>query len=161
MASTATHGYMCMAALCLRLIVSASLWKEGRSFETGASWISSTPTTAALRRSRSRRPVAIRTRLGMGDRSCAARFRVGDAVSVTRDVEKLGRNLNGRAGHVVETWEKCDVDPTCCCAEWVEEGLSVHVKFEADGEEQRLFGNETFVHYFAEAELEISAKLHD
>eukprot|EP00956_Cyclotella_meneghiniana_P031067 scaffold80492_cov75-Cyclotella_meneghiniana.AAC.1 len=37
----------------------------------------------------------------------------------------MGRNLKGLDGIVVETWEKCDVDPTCCCAEWVDEGLSV------------------------------------
>ena len=55
-------------------------------------------------------------------------------------------------------WEKCDVDPTCCCAEWVDEGLSVHVKFNVDEENneeegESLFANDTFIHYFAESEL--------
>jgi len=49
-------------------------------------------------------------------------------------------------------WEKCDVDPTCCCAEWVDEGLAVHVRFNANNE-NALFANDTFIHYFAESEL--------
>jgi hypothetical protein len=53
---------------------------------------------------------------------------------------------------VIETWEKCDVDPTCCCAEWVDEGLSVRVRFGVD-EENEFFANDTYFHYFAESEL--------
>ena len=50
----------------------------------------------------------------------------------------------------MKTWEKCDVDPTCCCAEFVDTGFAVHVKFEDDGK----FGDgDSFIHFFAEEEL--------
>lgn len=42
----------------------------------------------------------------------------------------------------------------CCCAEWVDEGLSVHVKFNATNKNDALLINDIFVHYFAESELE-------
>ena len=48
----------------------------------------------------------------MGDHSSATRFQIGDSVIVVDDVMKMGRNLKGLDGIVVETWEKCDVDPT-------------------------------------------------
>ena len=86
------------------------------------------------------------------DHSSATIFQVGDAVTVTEDVMKAGRNLRGLSGEVVETWEKCDVDPTCCCAELVDDGLCVRVKFAAD-DKNELFANDTFSHYFAESEL--------
>eukprot|EP00585_Thalassiosira_rotula_P010323 CAMPEP_0196144278 /NCGR_PEP_ID=MMETSP0910-20130528/15717_1 /TAXON_ID=49265 /ORGANISM="Thalassiosira rotula, Strain GSO102" /LENGTH=233 /DNA_ID=CAMNT_0041405891 /DNA_START=35 /DNA_END=739 /DNA_ORIENTATION=+ len=99
------------------------------------------------------------TRMFMGDHSMATLFQVGDTVKVIEDVMKAGKNLKGRTGIVIETWEKCDVDPTCCCAEWVDEGLSVHVKFnvmdeDKDEDENALFANDTFIHYFAESELQ-------
>jgi hypothetical protein len=69
-------------------------------------------------------------------------------------------------GRVVETWEKCDVDPTCCCAEQVDANMAVRVQFprsfhnnsspdssETSAESQ---SSESFMHYFAEAELLIS-----
>lgn len=92
------------------------------------------------------------------DHSSATLFGIGDTVTVIDDVMKSGRNLNGMTGEVTFTWEKCDVDPTCCCAEWVDEGLSVHVKFNVDEENneeegESLFANDTFIHYFAESEL--------
>jgi hypothetical protein len=48
---------------------------------------------------------------------------------------------------------------SCCCAEWVDEGLSVHVKFNvpSEGTAQNvdpLVANDVFVHYFAESELD-------
>ena len=96
------------------------------------------------------------TRLFM-DHSSATLFEIGDTVIVVDDIMKSGRNLNGLSGKVTFTWEKCDVDPTCCCAEWVDEGLSVHVKFNVDDENNEkgdsLFANDTFIHYFAESEL--------
>lgn len=49
----------------------------------------------------------------MRDRSSANWFNVGDSVRVVDDVMKAGTNLRGRVGTVIETWEKCDVDPTC------------------------------------------------
>ena len=86
------------------------------------------------------------------DHSSVTSLSVGDTVTVIEDVQKAGKNLRGLSGTVIETWEKCDVDPTCCCAEFVDENLAVHVRFDAV-EENELFGNDTFVHYFAEAEL--------
>jgi len=84
----------------------------------------------------------------MRDRSSANWFNVGDSVRVVDDVMKAGTNLRGRVGTVIETWEKCDVDPTCCCAENVDEAMNVHVKFIPTDSEM-----EGFVHYFAESEL--------
>ncbi len=79
---------------------------------------------------------------------------MGDAVTVVEEVAKAGKSLRGLSGVVVETWEKCDVDPTCCCAEWVDEGLSIRVKFSANGRVgSDLFANDYFFHYFAESEL--------
>ena len=87
------------------------------------------------------------------DHSSATVFQIGDTVTVIEDVMKAGKSLRGRSGEVIETWEKCDVDPTCCCAEWVDDGLSVHVRFSADEDSNTLFANDTFIHYFAESEL--------
>ena len=61
--------------------------------------------------------------------------------------------------YIITQWEKCDVDPTCCCAEWVDEGLSVRVRFNND-DRNELFANDTFTHYFAESEL-IEKKIDD
>jgi hypothetical protein len=57
--------------------------------------------------------------LTMRDRSASYWFQVGDTVKVVDDVVKAGSNLRERQGVVVQTWEKCEVDPTCCCAEQV------------------------------------------
>lgn len=91
----------------------------------------------------------------MMDRSSANIFEVGEIVRVVDDVEKSGVNLKGREGYVKETWEKCDVDPTCCCAEFVDDGFAVHVEFQADEKfgDASITQKETFVHYFAEREL--------
>jgi hypothetical protein len=94
------------------------------------------------------------TSLSMVDRSSATRFCVGDAVTVVEEVAKAGKSLRGLSGVVVETWEKCDVDPTCCCAEWVDESLSIRVRFAASQDAGNgLFTNDSFFHYFAESEL--------
>jgi len=58
----------------------------------------------------------------MRDASASYWFQVGDSVRVMEDVQKAGVSLKGRVGTVCETWEKCDVDPTCCCAEQVDVG---------------------------------------
>ena len=94
----------------------------------------------------------------MGDHSCATLFRVGDAVTVVHGVAKTGLNLRRRTDTVISTWEKCDVDPTCCCAEFIDEGFALRVRFAARPEEARAFGKRTFAHYFAEAELQIVAE---
>ena len=36
-------------------------------------------------------------------------------------------NMKGMQGKVVYAWEKCEVDPTCCCAELSMEDASVQV----------------------------------
>ncbi len=90
--------------------------------------------------------------LFMADHSSVTSLKVGNEVTVIADVLKAGKNLRGLSGTVIETWEKCQVDPTCCCSEWVDEGLSVRVRFCVD-EANEFFANDTFIHYFAESEL--------
>lgn len=51
----------------------------------------------------------------------------GAWVLVTDDVVSGGVNLKGMQGKVVYAWEKCEVDPTCCCAELSMEDASVQV----------------------------------
>lgn len=85
----------------------------------------------------------------MRDASASYWFQVGDHVRVVEDVIKAGHNLKGKQGQVVETWEKCDVDPTCCCAEQVDTGMAVRVQFSNDGGEE----DESYLHYFSEEEL--------
>jgi hypothetical protein len=87
--------------------------------------------------------------LTMRDAFSAYWFNAEDSVRVVDDVMEAGANLNGRTGTVVQTWEKCDVDPTCCCAEQVDLGMAVHVEFQGDDDK------ESFLHFFAEEELVI------
>lgn len=91
----------------------------------------------------------------MRDRSSSYWFSVGDRVRVVDDVLKGPQNLKGRIGKVVETWEKCDVDPTCCCAEQVDTDMAVRVIFEEDEQSQNTDNNGSamFYYYFAEEEL--------
>ena len=52
----------------------------------------------------------------------------------------------------MQTWEKIDVDPTCCCAEQVDAGMVVRVMFygsESNGNEE----GASFYHNFAEEEI--------
>lgn len=88
----------------------------------------------------------------MRDASSAYWFNVGDAVVVVDDVKKAGTSLKGLRGTVVETWEKCDVDPTCCCAEQVDLGTAVRVEFPGTETNPSESGS-SFMHYFAEDEL--------
>ena len=94
--------------------------------------------------------------LVMKDQSSANVFKAGDRVRVVQDVIKGGTNLRGWTGEVTETWEKCDVDPACCCAEFVDRAFSVTVRFHGkiDKSIGRATGEEGFVHYFSEEELE-------
>ena len=89
----------------------------------------------------------------MKDQSSANVFTVGDTITVVEDVIKGGSNLRGRIGKVVEVWEKCDVDPTCCCAEFVDRVFAVTVKF-IDDKSSMDVEPLAFVHYFAEEELQ-------
>ena len=93
----------------------------------------------------------------MKDLSSANAFQIGDEVRVVSSVIKAGVDLNNRVGTVEETWEKCDVDPTCCCAEFVDENFAVTVRF--DGSIDDVSGKEVsgtkdiFTHFFSEDEL--------
>jgi hypothetical protein len=89
--------------------------------------------------------------LTMRDLSATYWFQIGEAVLVVGDVVKANHNLRGRQGVVTETWEKCDVDPTCCCAEQVDLGMAVRVYFM--GSEKDAKDGGSFEHYFAEDEL--------
>jgi hypothetical protein len=55
---------------------------------------------------------APKNQLWMRDASASYWFEVGDSVKVVEDVYKSNMNLKDRIGKVIETWEKCDVDPT-------------------------------------------------
>jgi hypothetical protein len=118
------------------------------------------------RYTRSNRSTRSTTLLVMKDRSCSYWFQVGDSVRViSTEVQKNGVNLYHRVGMVMETWEKCNVDPTCCCAEQVDPNMAVRVAFDGglimtqpqqqdhddDTQKQK---QSSFCHYFAESELE-------
>jgi hypothetical protein len=89
--------------------------------------------------------------LEMRDRSSAYWFSIGDTVRVVDNVAKAGHSLKGRIGVVLETWEKCDVDPTCCCAENVDMDMNIRVEFQGTEESETKDGS--FSHYFGEHEL--------
>lgn len=95
----------------------------------------------------------------MKDLSSSYWFKLNDKVRVTSSVMKAGVDLKGRVGIVTQTWEKCDVDPTCCCAEFVDENYAVQVKFqgpvdpENPSSDDLIQGIDMFVHYFNENEL--------
>lgn len=91
------------------------------------------------------------SRLILHDRSATTWFTTGDSVLVTEDVMKNGENIRGSRGRVIETWEKCEVDPTCCCAEQVDPNMAVRVEFHSSA--TSTVDATTFTHYFAEAEL--------
>ncbi|CAB9529723.1 expressed unknown protein [Seminavis robusta] len=92
--------------------------------------------------------------LMMRDVSASYWFQVGDTVRVVADdVKKAGVNLHNRMGTVVETWEKCDVDPTCCCAEQVDINMAVRVEFPGTEADPSAGTDDSFFFYFAEEEL--------
>mmetsp|Transcript_20858 Transcript_20858/g.62230 ORF Transcript_20858/g.62230 Transcript_20858/m.62230 type:complete len:185 (-) Transcript_20858:11-565(-) len=83
----------------------------------------------------------------MRDSSAVTWFKEGDRVRVTESVLSRGEDLLGRVGTVTQAWEKCEVDPTCCCAELADENAALHVELEAEG------GSPARLYYFAEHEL--------
>ena len=93
--------------------------------------------------------------LVMRDISASYWFKAGDSVRVIEDVTRAGQSLKGMVGKVIETWEKCDVDPTCCCAEQVDCAMAVRVEFSTIEEPgfRSAINEETFFHFFAEEEL--------
>jgi hypothetical protein len=70
-------------------------------------------------------------------------FEVNDVVKVKSGIVLDGRDWSGMVGKVVSTWQKCDTDPACCCAELATDG-AIRVDFTEDASYQ----------YFAENELE-------
>ena len=89
----------------------------------------------------------------MNDRSSANWFQVGDSIRVIESVPKGHIELKGRVGTVIETWEKCDVDPTCCCAEFVDDAFAVRVRFNSISRPEEEEKDGGFMHYFAEREI--------
>jgi hypothetical protein len=131
--------------------------------------VTTTTETCVLRCMQSRRRIRTannssssrrRNQLVMRDRSSSYWFNVGDIVQVVADDVMKGDgigSLYGKKGRVVETWEKCDVDPTCCCAEQVDVNMAVRVEFEIDDNNSSNDDDGDrgkFQHYFAEDELE-------
>lgn len=106
------------------------------------------------------RNIVTKSSLQMRDASSSYWFSIGDKVKVCESVIKGGIELRGRVGEVIETWEKCDVDPTCCCAEFVDDNYAVNVKFDGPldlatpAKDEFIKGIETFTHYFHEDELQ-------
>lgn len=84
------------------------------------------------------------TRIFMRDSSSVTWFRDGDRVRVAASIVVNGVELKGQEGVCVDVWEKCEVDPHCCCAELAEEMVAVTVRF------ARL----NITYYFAEDELQ-------
>lgn len=102
-----------------------------------------------------------RGKMTMKDKSNSYWFQVDDKVRVISSVKKANVDLRGRVGVVTQTWEKCDVDPTCCCAEFVDDNFAVQVKFEEPlkfnpckpSENSFKTDVDMFYHYFNEDEL--------
>ena len=77
--------------------------------------------------------------LSMRDGSTSSNyFKVGEKVRVSTDVwhrpphaSKPSFSSKGREGSVVQVWEKCEVDPACCCAELAFDA-PIEVRFEGD-----------------------------
>lgn len=79
----------------------------------------------------------------MRDASSVTWFREGDRVRVVVPIVVNGVDLEGAEGVCIDAWEKCEVDPHCCCAELAEESVAVTVRFP-----------DNITYYFAEDELE-------
>jgi hypothetical protein len=114
-----------------------------------------------MRRLRQQRHNVQKSQWSMRDSSASYWFQVNDRVRVMDDVYKSNiGNLRDWEGRVVQTWEKCEVDPTCCCAEQVDINMAVQVEFTISNSSSNTTSsssnsgtNETFTHYFAESEL--------
>ena len=71
----------------------------------------------------------------MRDASTAsAYFNINDKVKVIKNVYHYPKNNGqfssfGLSGTVVDVWDKCEVDPHCCCAELAFDA-PIEVKFE-------------------------------
>lgn len=140
-----------------------SKWTRTNLYELGSSSRLKLVTNSGRRRGSNSNKIAS---LSMRDRSASYWFSLGDRVKVVDDVYTKTQNLKGRTGKVVETWEKCDVDPTCCCAEQVDTDMAVRVFFQNTNQNENENENDsdnncndensddgTFYYYFAEEEL--------
>lgn len=150
-------GKMTLRPLLLLLALHGLANNPSKAFSAQSKFIGGQSRSALLPTTiiaRNDNAAATGMQLIMRDASAAYWFRVGDLVKVTEDVfVKAGTmNLRGFCGNVVETWEKCDVDPTCCCAEQVDTGMAVRVAFASNNDDDDA-SNSSFLHYFAEAEL--------
>jgi hypothetical protein len=73
----------------------------------------------------------------MRDGSTAAvYFQIGDKVKITEDVmhqpkSKPAFSSKGLEGRIKDIWEKCEIDPHCCCAELATDA-PIEVEFEND-----------------------------
>ena len=83
----------------------------------------------------------------MKDASAVTYFRNGDEDRSWRRGDPEGVEARRAAGRCVDVWEKCEVDPTCCCAEQVEEAHAVTVEF------QPFLLGEGYRYWFDEDEL--------
>ena len=68
--------------------------------------------------------------------SAAVYFQIGDMVKITADVIHSPKNKpafssKGLEGRIKDIWEKCEVDPHCCCAELATDA-PIEVEFNND-----------------------------
>lgn len=129
---------------------STSFHRRSPSVSRSAFALSGTPRLAPFSTSRA-------SLLVMKDVSASTSLKIGDVVIVVDDVLKAGINLRGKQGVVVETWEKCAIDPSCCCAE-VDRSMAIRVEFPTNTTNITATVNEgatssSFEFHFAEEEL--------
>mmetsp|Transcript_18230 Transcript_18230/g.18295 ORF Transcript_18230/g.18295 Transcript_18230/m.18295 type:complete len:128 (+) Transcript_18230:89-472(+) len=101
--------------------------------------------------------LTIKGNLVMKDASTIGYFRIGDSVRIISDVPHRSQNgtsfcSNGFTGKVVEVWEKCEVDPHCCCAELAFDA-PIQVQFTGEKVKQ-LMGSDEWCAHFALDEIE-------
>ena len=87
----------------------------------------------------------------------SAFFKVGDRVQVCADVfhrDSIGAIFNSRnlIGRISEVWEKCDVDPHCCCAELAFDA-PIKVAFESKEIEHK-FGEKVWSTFYSVTEIQ-------
>ena len=139
---------MNVSAFLFCLMVAANWLLPVATLSSSSSFVHRRPLLDS--RNRFLRPQPQRQTISRRDASASYWFQLGDTVKVVADdVEKAGTNLRDRVGTVIETWEKCDVDPTCCCAEQVDVNMAVRVEFQGTEADPTIM-DQSFRHYFAE-----------
>ena len=148
---------MNVSAFLFCLMVAANWLLPVATLSSSSSFVHRRPLLDS--RNRFLRPQPQRQTISRRDASASYWFQLGDTVKVVADdVEKAGTNLRDRVGTVIETWEKCDVDPTCCCAEQVDVNMAVRVKFDDKDDNASSEEDTSFTYYFAEEELDKADK---